>query len=339
MSVGIDIGTKTVKVVELAKDGDKLSLAGAGVIGYSGPDVSHIQDEKGLAELAGIIKKLFADAKIRSKQVSVAIPESQVFTRAINFPLLTDQEISSAVKWEAEQYIPFPVQEAIIQHQIVERRETGTPPGVLVLLVASPRALVEKYVKLLTMAGLEVVGVETELLALSRALAPANQTVIIADFGASSTDMAITRNGQLVFSRSIPTGGEAFSRAVAQTLGVNPAQAEEYKKTYGFETDKLEGKVGAAIDPVFRIVSEEIKKSISFYQSEEKGESPSAVILTGGTSGLPNAVSKLTKALGIEVSIGNPFARIATDPAIAKTLASYAPLYPIAVGLAMRNDV
>lgn len=338
MSVGIDIGTKTVKVVELTKEGDKYSLSGAGVIGYNGIDVAHIQDEKGLVELAGVIKKLWADAKINSKNVAVALPEAQVFTRAISFPLLTEAEIASAVKWEAEQYIPFPIAEAIVQHQIIERRENATPPGVLVLLVASPRSLVEKYIKLLTMAGLNAIAVETELLSLVRAIAPTNQVAIIADFGASSTDIAIAKNSQLVFSRSIPTGGEAFSRAVAQSLGVNPAQAEEYKKAYGFEAGKLEGKVGAALDPVFRIVSEEIKKSISFYQSDAKGEMPTSLILTGGTSGLPDAAPRLTKALGIEVSIGNPFTRITMDAETAKNLIPYAPLYPIAVGLAMRAD-
>lgn len=339
MSVGLDIGSKTVKVVELSKEGEKYTLSGAGVVGYNGMDVSHIQDEKGMVELAALIRKLFSDAGIHSKDVAIALPESQVFTRAITFPLLTDQEIASAVKWEAEQYIPFPIAEAIVQHQIIEKRENTTPPGVLVLLVASPRALVEKYIKLLTMAGLNAVAVETELLSLCRAIAPTNQTAIIADFGASSTDIAITKNGLLTFSRSIPTGGEAFSRAVAQSLGVNQTQAEEYKKAYGFEPSKLEGKVGAALDPVFRIISEEIKKSISFYQAEEKGETPSSLILTGGTSGLPDATTKLTKAIGIEVSIGNPFSKISMDPATAKGLVAYAPLYPIAVGLALRSDV
>lgn len=338
MSIGLDIGTKTVKVVELKKENDKFILSGAGVVGYSGTDIAHIQDEKGLVDLASVIKKLWKDAGINSKDVAIALPESQVFTRAISFPVLTDQEIASAVKWEAEQYIPFPIAEAIVQHQIIERRESSTPPGVLVLLVASPRVLIEKYIKLLTMAGLNALAVETELVSLVRAVAPVNQTAIIADFGASSTDIAIAKNGQLVFSRSIPTGGEAFSRAVAQGLGINQTQAEEYKKTYGFETTKLEGKVGVALDPVFRIISEEIKKSISFYQSDEKGEMPTSLILTGGTSGLPDATTKLTKALGIEVSIGNPFTRISMDATVAKNLVAYAPLYPIAVGLAMRTD-
>lgn len=338
MGVGLDIGSKTIKVVELENENNKFALKSAGVIGHSGISLEAMQDEKSMADLAVIIKKLFGDTKISTKNVAIALPEAQVFTRAISFPLLTDQEVSSAVKWEAEQYIPFPVAEAIVQHQIVERRENSTPPGITVLLVASPRNLVEKYIKLLTMAGLNAVGVETELLSLCRSIAPENQTAVIVDFGASSTDIAITKNGQLCFSRSVATGGEAFSRAIAQSLGVNQTQAEEYKKAYGFAASKLEGKVGSALEPVFTIISEEIKKSISFYQSEQKGEAPGSIILTGGTSGLPDATAKLTKVLGIEVIIGNPFLKVAVDPAAAKNLAAYAPLYPIAVGLAMRAD-
>jgi type IV pilus assembly protein PilM len=338
MSIGLDIGSKTIKLVELEKVGEALALKSAGVVGYKGMVIDKMVEDKDFAELAGVLKKLFSDTKVSSKDVSVALPEAQVFTRAISFPLLTDQEVASAVKWEAEQYIPIPVAEAIIQHQIIERRETGNPPGVSVLLVASPRVLVEKYIKLLTMAGLNAVVVETELMALTRALAPANQTAILIDFGAFSSDLAIVKNGQLTLSRSIPTAGDAFTRAIAQNLGVSLAQAEEYKKTYGFATNKLEGKVGGALDPIFGVVTSEIKKAISFYQSEQKGESPTSIVLSGGTSGMPDATGYLTKSLGIEVVIGNPFLKVQVDPQTAKSLSSYAPLYAISVGLALRNE-
>jgi len=338
MGIGLDIGTKTIKVAEVKDEGGKMTLVGAGVIGYNGPDVSHIQDDKQLGELAVIIKKLFSSAKISSKDVAISLPESQVFTRPVVYPLLTDQEIASAIKWEAEQYIPIPIAEAIVQHTVVERRENTTPPGVLVLLVASPRVLVEKYIKLATMAGLNCIAVETELISLTRALAPANQTAMILDFGSSSTDIAITKGGQLVFSRSIPTAGETLTRAVAQALGTSVTQAEEYKRTYGFDTAKLEGKVAASLGAIFRIITEEIKKSVSYYQSEEKGEAPSSIILSGGSAGLPDVVSTLAKSTGIEVIIGNPFSKIVVDADSLKSLTPFAPLYPIAFGLAERVD-
>lgn len=337
MSVGLDIGSKTIKIVQISEEGNKPVLKGSGIIGFNANINANLND-KDLVPLADAINKLHKEAKISSKDVVIAIPEQQVFTRVIKFPPLTDQEISSAVKWEAEQYIPIPAKEAIIQHQIIERNETSNPPEVSVLLVAAPRNLVEKYVKVVQMAKLNPAAVETELLALNRALAPANQTTMLLDFGARSADIAISKNGQLSFSRSIPTAGDALTRAVAQNLGVEVSQAEQYKKAYGLSTSQLEGKIKTALYPVFRLIADEMKKAIQFYQSEEKGQPPSAAMLSGGTAGMPDIVPFLSKYLGIEVVVANPFAKVAVDPNVMKSLAGYAPLYAIAVGLALRKE-
>jgi type IV pilus assembly protein PilM len=337
MSVGLDIGSKTIKIVQLEKQGTGFVLKASGVIGFQGATPDKAKDGAEISGIANIIKKLHKEANISEKEVSIALPETQVFTRTVKFPPLTDQEIASAVKWEAEQYIPIPIAEAIVQHQIIERRINAVPPEVVVLLVAAPKNIVEPYVRAVQMAGLNVVAVETELMALARSLAPQNQTVLLVDFGARSTDIAIAKNGQVLFTRTIPTAGEAFTRAVAQTLGVELQQAEEYKRAYGLRQEQLEGKIKGALDPIFRIVVDEMKKAIQFYQSEEKGEPPRSIILSGGTAGLPQAMPLLTKMMGIEVVIGNPFARIAMDNQVAKSIAPFAPLYAIAVGLALRE--
>lgn len=337
MSVGLDLGSKTIKIVELEKEGAGFKLSSSGVIGYTGNPVSQIKDDKEMAGLAEAIRKLGKEAKISSKEISLALPESLVFTRTIRFPPLTDQEIAAAVKWEAEQYIPIPLEEAIIEHQIVERLEGGAKPSVTVLLVASPKALVEKYIKVVTAAGFTVVGVETEALALARALAPVQGVAMLMDFGAASTSMVIVKNGMVAFSRSIPIAGDAFTRALSQGLGMAREQAEEYKKTYGLSKE-LEGKVKATLDPVFNLVIDEVKKAIHFYQSEEKGEAPGSVIVSGGTSTMPEAIGTLSDLLGLEVVVGNPFAKVKVSPDAMKNLQSYAPLYSVAVGLALRGD-
>jgi type IV pilus assembly protein PilM len=336
--VGLDIGTKTIKIVELEKEGDTFSLSASGIVGFAGNSVEKIIDDKEMSTFAQVIKKLHAETGTGSRDVVVSIPEQGAFTRTVTFPLLTDAEITSAVKWELEQYIPIPASEAISQHIILERNEKTSPPSVLVLLVAAPRVLVEKYTRLVQMAGLNPIAVETELIALTRAIAPPDKTVLLVDLGANSTDIAIAKNSLLCFSRSIPLAGEAFTRAVSQGLGVNATQAEEYKKTYGLVSNQLEGKVKNALDPVLRLVVDEIKKAISFYQSEQKGEAPTAVQVSGGTSGMPQIITSLTELLGIEVSIANPFAKVKIDPETAKKLAPYAPLYSIAVGLSMREQ-
>lgn len=335
--VGIDIGSKTIKIVEVGKEGNDTVLKASGIVGYSGNTIEKMVDEKEIATLGQIIKKLHSEAGVSSREVVLSVPESQVFTRTIKFPLLTDAEIASAVKWESEQYIPIPINEAIIQHTILARNETVSPPGVIVLLVAAPRVVVEKYTKVVSAAGLTPVAVETELIALTRSLAPIDKTVLLVDLGASSTDIAIAKNSLLSFSRSIPIAGEAFTRAVSQGLGLAVPQAEEYKKTYGLEASQLEGKIKGALDPVLRLVVDEIKKAISYYQTEEKGEAPTAIFISGGTSGMPQIISMLSSLLGMEVLVANPFKSVKVDPEAAKKLAPYAPLYSVAMGLALRE--
>lgn len=336
--IGIDIGTKTIKIVEIQKSGSGYTLAASGIVGYTGNPVEKSVDDKDLAALAQIIKKLHKETGVESRDVVISIPEQGAFTRTVAFPLLTDAEIASAVKWELEQYIPIPASEAISQHVILERNENSSPPQVIVLLVAAPRALVEKYTKVITMAGLNPIAVETELLALTRSLAPQDKTVLLIDLGANSTDIAISKNSMLSFSRSIPIAGEAFTRAVSQGLAISQIQGEEYKKTYGLVANQLEGRVRNALDPVLRLIVDEVKKAINFYQTEQKAEPPSAVIVSGGSSGMPQIINSLAELLGLEVSVANPFSNISMDPETAKKIAPYSPLYSIAIGLALREQ-
>lgn len=337
MSVGLDIGSKTIKIVELSPEGTSWRLRASGIVGYKGVSPDQVKDDKELTPLVDVLKKLYKEAKISSREVSIALSESSVYTRIVKFPLLTDSEIASAVRWEAEQYIPIPAAEAIIQYQVIERRENTSPPSVDVLLVAAPRQTVEHYVRVVEMAGLTLASVETELLSLSRSLGVGDQSVLIADLGARSTDIAIVKNSKLVFSRSFPTGGDAFTRAVSQYLGIDQVQAEEYKRTYGLSETQLEGKVRQSLDPVIHLVGDEMRKSLHYYQAESKGDQVHSVILSGGSAGLPEIAAMLTQLLGIEVIVGNPFAKINVDAGAVKSLTGYAPFYAVACGLAMRS--
>lgn len=337
MAVGLDIGSKTIKILELDKKGESFELKGSGVVGYQGALIESISDEKELGSIAAIIRKLHKEARISSKDVIISLPENKVFTRTVRFPMLTDSEIDSAVKWESEQYIPIPIDDAVIQHQIIEKNDKATPPGVIVLLIAVQQALVEKYIRLVQLAGLNVILVESEMLSLVRSLSDSQRTTLLADFGAQTTDIGITRAGNLVFSRSIPMAGEALTRAVMQTLGVDYQRAEEYKKAYGLNPNVLEGKVAGALLPIVKGITNEIKKAISFYQTEEKGETPKDIIISGGTSTLPSLSSIITKELNLEFTISDPFSKMQIAPETLKSLSGFSPLYAIAVGLAMKQ--
>jgi type IV pilus assembly protein PilM len=338
MGVGIDIGSKSIKVIELGHDGKKWALKAAGAVGVGIGEIDQIQEDKRFAEISTTLRGLLKEAKVSSRDAHLSLPETQAFTRVMKFPLLSEQEINSAVRWEAEEYIPIPMEEAVLQHRILERREKTTPPGVLVLLIAARKSLVEKYVKIATGAGLNVLGVETELMSIVRSVGEAGKTQVMVDFGARGVDIGVSKAGELFFSRSVAIGGEALSRSVAQGLGVSLVQAEEYKKTYGLLSDQLEGKVREVLLPIVETVAGEIKKAIQYYGVEIGGEKPASVVLTGGCSGLPGIGAELTRLLEIEVAVSDPFSKISLDAQSKKSLASYAPIYCVSVGLAMRKS-
>ena len=335
--LGIDIGTKSIKVIELIKDGTSWSLKSSGAVGYAGVSPDKATADSDYTAVAEVLKKIITQIGVSSKDVNIALPESLVFTRIIKFPMLSDEEVASAVKWEAEQYIPIPVAEAVVQYTILERNQALA--SVSVLLVAAPKAIVEKYVKVAKLAGLVPISAETELTALARSLSPAKGVTLLLDLGSSATDMSIVKDLNTVFTRSIPVAGEAFTRAVSQSLGIEPIQAEEYKKTYGLDANQLEGKVKKALEPIFRVIIDEIKKAIHFYQTDEGGEAPTSIIITGGASVMPDIVPFLTENLNIETIVGDPFGKIKLDPETAKALVPYSSIYGTAVGLAMREDI
>ncbi|MAG59936.1 hypothetical protein CMO96_04065 [Candidatus Woesebacteria bacterium] len=333
---GLDISSHSMKAMQLEKRGDNFALLAAGVAAtpVKGLD-SEIESD--IVKVAEAVKKLLADTKIVTKEVNISLPESKVFSRLIRLPLLTDQEIAAAISWQAEPYIPIPIADASIDYQIVRRFEAagGKSGGVEVLLVAAPKTLIAKYAKLADILGLTIASVETELLALARSLAPAKQTVLVADMGGISTDMAIIRSGQLAVSRSVPTGGNVFTRAVSTGLSVNASRAEEYKKSYGLASDQLEGKVRASLEPVLRVIVDEMNKTIQYYKTDLGENDPvSAAIVSGGTANMNHLTSFLAEKLGIEVLIGDPFANVVKSEALAKNLLPVAPLYGVVVGLA-----
>lgn len=334
--IGLDIGSHSIKLIEIDRRKKEMVLVAAGsaptppkaLLSGSGADIEGI---------AGVVNKLWKDTGAKTKNVNISLPESQVFTRVIEVPQLNSRELTSAIKWEAEQYIPMPLDQVTVDFSILrESRDTGTNK-MEVLLVASPKTLVEKYVTILEYADLTPVVVETEIIAATRALirsAGSVRTIMIVSLGAQTTDLAIVRNGIVAFTRSISAGGEALSRAVAQSFGFEISQAEEFKKTYGLEKDKLEGKIVAAVRPIMDTIIAEMKRAIAFYQEKFKDEQIGVVLLSGGTARVPGMVVYMAENIGIEVQLANPWIGIVRDARF-KVLENEGSVYSVAVGLAI----
>lgn len=334
---GLDIGSTSIKIASVQKEGKKYRLVSAGVAQTPPPGLDS-EAEKDLVSLASAIKKLHQDARINNKNAVVSLPESKIFSRVITVPSMKEDELSQALQWEAEQFIPLPIGDVSLDSIVISRGEAGKVEQMMeVLVVAAPKNLIKKYQHLVELAGFGLVAIETELIAVARALlSPQSPAVVIVDFGAETTDIAIAKKGLLAFTRSIPAGGQAFTRAVSTSLSIDPAQAEKYKTAYGLTEKKLEGKVKAAITPVINQVVGEIKKAAQFWQEKEK-EAIKTMILTGGSTNLPEMTSFLTKALTLEVQVADPFANLIKNEKQVANLRQNSPLFAVVIGLAMKE--
>ncbi|HSW47753.1 MAG TPA: type IV pilus assembly protein PilM [Candidatus Saccharimonadales bacterium] len=336
---GLDIGATKIKAVWLNRDNGLLSYNSAMSVANTSPG---IQSESPFdhQELAQTINKLVLDAKITTNKVNIALPEHHIFTKVIDMPVLSDKELSSAIYWEAEEYIPAAIDTMTLDWIILKKpKEIITEKKMQVLLVAAPNKLIKRYQTILELAGLSIVAVETETLSIIRGVTKSNNslTSLLVNIGSLNTSLSIIQNGVIVFNYSIPLGGIVLTHAISSNFGLNVDQAEEYKKTYGFSDKSLEGKVGMAIEPIFANIITEVKKAIAFYTEKYKNESPiSQVILTGGTANLPGLDVYFVKKTGIETVTANTW-KMLDIANVPKPLEPLGPEYVIACGLAIKE--
>lgn len=337
--IGIDIGSHSIKLIEIGESGGPQLLAAGSI--PTPPKALQSSLEADHQAVAAAITQLMKETGAKSNSVVFALPESQVFTRVIEVPALSPRELASAMSWEAEQYIPLPLDQVNVDYSILrDAKETGTDK-MDVLLVACPKMLLEKYLSIIEFAELIPTAAETEIIATSRALtrsiASVKHAALLVSLGAQTTDLAIVRGGVLAFTRSIAAGGEALSRALVSGLDFNVNQAEEFKRTYGVEQDKLQGKIVSAVKPIMDTIIGEMKRAVAYYTERHTDDRIEVVILSGGTAKLPGMVVYIAQSVGIETQLANPWVGVKRDSRFA-VLDKEGSTFTVAVGLALRES-
>jgi len=336
---GLDIGATTIKLVWLdsGQGGYTFKSSIIAPTPTRGMMSEAPLDEE---EMAQAIRKAADDIKIDTKFVNVALAENQVYTKVLEMPVLSEKELRSAIYWEAEQYIPVPLTNITLAWNILKKPEsTAQNEKMQVLMVGAPTILINKYQRIVSAAGFTISAMETEILSAVRSLVSGENfpTTLVINIGSVSTSVAIIRKGIMVFTYSMSVGGAAINRAIASDLGLSAAQAEEYKKAYGFSDKTLGGKIGKATEPILGSILTEVKKSIAFYSQKYKDDSSiRQIILSGGTAKLPGIDVYFANASGIETVTANPW-KILSSQQVPKEILDNGPDYAIAVGLAMRD--
>lgn len=338
MYFGLDFGNSSLKAVQTAGvNGGGFVVTGIGLVQNPAGSVDFL-DKTVLEKLAPAIKQLLSEAGIRENRAVISVPESKVYSKIIKMPQMSEAELSSAVKWEAEQFVPVPVSEVEIDYQVVKDGVAGEDgQQMLVYLVAAPKKLLQAMVDFVTGIGLEPVAVESEMVAVARSLTFGSQdsgSTLLIHIGALSTVMGIVDKESLVFSHYMNTGGVAMTRSVSQSLSLPITQAEEYKRTYGMDAAQLEGKVKDSLLLVMESLVTEVRKAMEFH-AVENGSRVSRVIISGGGAYLPELTTFLgTKFEGVEIMVGDPFAY--AKPGRGVSIPSEKAAYAVAAGLALR---
>jgi len=343
---GLDISDLSLKIINLEKKGKDFKLASIGETQIKEGVIrgGEIKDKETLTKnikraVAGVRGK-----KIGTKYVMASLPEEKSFLQVIQMPKILKEDLKSAVIFEAENYIPLPIEEVYFDSQIVEP-VVNHLDHYDVLISALPKKTVDPYVECLKAAGLKPLALEIESLPIARSLLKdelAPFPVLLIDLGATRTSSIIFSGHSLRFTFSIPVSSRKFSESIARSMKVDIKEAERLKIKYGLQTNasKEGGEVFDALIPPLTDLIEQIKKCLDYYQSHSShehlppnGQNVKKVFLCGGGANLKGLTSLLSQQLELPVEIGNPWINVVKEGKPLEESLKYA----TAIGLALRG--
>lgn len=335
---GLDVTGSSFKLLQLKQQGKVTEVAGFSDVALpKGLIISDaITDTKTFVYL--LRQALFKPqyGKFSGNLVVASLPESKSFVRVIALPPMSDVEAETAIPVEAESFIPLPIDQVYLDWQKLSRKTDKQQ----VLIIASPKDFVDKYLKILEDAGLLVSAMEVESQSCHRSLIAQNlkPTCLIVDIDAFRTSLIMVEQGNLEFTSSIPIAGNTFTESIARNLGISSQKAEMIKHKVGIANTAEYPNIKTALLPVLNNLAAEIKNIIKFH-SERSQAKTEKIILVGGSAKLKNLAESLQPGFsseGIVVETGNPWTnlpQLKNPPFDAYNSLSFA----TAVGLATRG--
>ncbi|MFH1254954.1 MAG: type IV pilus assembly protein PilM [bacterium] len=331
--LGIDIGSSSIKIVELKKQGGKAMLL---TYGFSEnlDDLDQAEPEK----IAEAINKICAKAGISSRQAVSALPTFSVFSSIINLASVNKKDLPSAINWEAKKVIPLPPEEMILDWKKIETPGETDDNNIKILLTGAPRNLVKRYIEIFKNARINLLSLETETFALVRSLLGNDKsTAMIVEIGAKTTSFTIIDKSIPILNRSIDIGGQTITKSISHSLNIGLERAEQFKYDLGVGSlDSADNSIPKTIAESISPIVNEIKYALNLFQTKN-GKKTDKIILSGGSALLANFTGYLSKILDINVVAGNPWSSVSYPLDLKPMLDEIAPRMAIAIGLALRE--
>ena len=346
--VGLDIGSSMVKAVELSIKGKgrDFDLTHLGVAKL--PSESIVQGAfLNSSAIVDTVREAVESAKIRTKNVAVAVSGHSVIVKKVNLPVMSRDELDEQIRWEAEQYIPFDVNEVNLDFQILndgESEESGGQMGVL--LVAAKKDLIDDYVQVITEAGLVPAVVDVASFAVENVFTSSfesapDEVVALVNIGAEVVNINILADGIPAFTRDITTAGNQYTEEIQKALSVTFDEAERIKlggRAQDESQDVVPQEVEQAMQSVSETVIGEISRSLDFFGATTADSNIGRVVLSGGGAKVAGFEKAFHERTGLPIEIMNPFSRMVPSSKFEpELLEEMGPALGVGVGLAMRR--
>ena len=316
--VGLDIGSSAVKAIELKQSGKGYRVSAIGVESVPPDSIVDGAIIDGGA-VADAVRRLFTNKKFKAKDVVASLSGNSVIVKKITLPAMTEAELSESIYWEAEQYIPFDIQDVNLDYEILESGTGHDTQGSMdVLLVAAKKDKIADYTNVITQAGKTAVIVDVDAFALQNAYEAnygfePNAVVAILNAGASAININILAGAQSVFTRDVSMGGNAFTEAVQKELDLPYESAEQLKKGHDIEGASYED-ARAVLKAMTDNVLLEVEKTFDFFKATAASDHIDRIMLCGGASRVEGFADALRERFGTEVEQFDPFRQVDDRP-------------------------
>ena len=328
---GLDISNLSLKIAMLKKKGRFFDLASWGETEIKPGTIEEgeIRDQDALVKIIKEGIKNVKGKKLKTKNVVVSLPEKEAFLEVIQMPKMDQEELKSAIPYEAENYIPLPIEKVYLDFQIISPVKNHLD-HLDVLITAFPKKTIDSYVSCLKKAGLIPYALEIESQSIVRALIKngvSPSPIFIIDFGRTNTRFIIFSGHSLRFTSSIPISSQKLTEDISQNLKIDLKEAEKLKIKHGLQFlkkkngDGKDKKISEAMAPALTELAEQIKKYVDYYQTHvthehfaPNGKMVDKVLLCGRGANLKGFEDFLSSSLGILTERANPWINILPKP-------------------------
>ena len=344
--LALDIGASTIKVGEFqAAKGHGLRLTNFNFADL-GIDPEHEENRKAL--IVSTVRNIVREKNIKATRVVFSVSGQSVFTRFVKLPPVDESKVVQIIQYEAQQNVPFPIDEVIWDYQLLG---TNTQGQLEVVLLAIKSDIIEELTEGVESAGFRTEVVDVAPMALYNAVrynyGDLEGCTMVVDIGARTTNLLFLEQNQL-FSRSIPTAGNAITQSIAAEFNVPFLEAEQMKRTHGFVAlggayEEPESETQARVSKIIRNqmtrLHADIARSVNFYKGQQGGSTPARVLLSGGSSIIPYTDRFFKEKVQTDVEYFNPFRNVEIDAHVAREeLARCAHFFGEVVGLGLRKS-